>query len=142
GDVERLRQVARTAAERVLVDLAAVGRAALLHQRDAVERLQRANEYGAGVSVGFSNRIEQEVDAVVQIDVRKAGRTEERLAARRTSERRVAGGIILADVGLGLDDDAGRHALTRAMDEDFAEQVLGNGERRSCVEAVFEDLTA
>jgi len=70
----------------VLVDGAGVGRAAPLHQLDALERLQRTNQYRSRVPVRFSDGIHQMVDAVVQVDVGKTRRAEQRLAARRAPE--------------------------------------------------------
>src|SRR5258705_10303685 len=115
-DAERLREVARPATEVVFADGAAVRRASRLHQFDAVERLQRANEHGARIAVGFGHRVHQVVDAVVQIHVRNAWRTEERFTSFGPSERGMTCGIVFADVRLGFNDDAGGDALARAMD--------------------------
>src|SRR5262245_50261330 len=86
GDAERLGQVSGTATEIVLIDAAAAKGAALLHQLDAVERLQCTNQHGAGMAVRLRYRIHQVMNAVIEIDVRKAWRTEQRLASRGATE--------------------------------------------------------
>src|SRR5262245_11282070 len=86
GDAERLGQVSGTATEIGLIDAAAARGAALLHQLDAVKRLQCTNQHGAGIAARLRHRIHQVVNAVVEIDVRKAWRTEQRLASRGATE--------------------------------------------------------
>ena len=122
-DTERARQVAGPTTEIGFVDGAAVAGAPLLHQRDAVERLQCANEDRGRMPVGFRDGVHEVMNAVVQIDVGKARRSIERLVARRAAERSVARRIVFADVRLGLDDHTGGRALPGAMDEYLAKPV-------------------
>ena len=78
------------------------------HQRLAFERLERADQHRRRPAFGFGHGVDEVVDAVVQVDVRDPRRTVERRVARGRPGRRVARGIRFADVGLDLDDDAGR----------------------------------
>ena len=83
------------------------------HDRLPVKRLERANQHRRGRAVRLGHRVHQVVDAVIQVDVGDARRAVERRVARGRTRRGVAGGIGFADVGLGLDDDAGRQAGRR-----------------------------
>ena len=85
-------------------------RRAAAHQLDALERLERANQHRGRRSFRFGHRVHEIVNAVVQVDVGAAGRPVERRVAPRRAGRGVTGRIGLADVGLGLDDDARRCA--------------------------------
>ena len=123
-DAERLGQVSGTATEIVLIDAAAARSAALLHQRDAAKRLQCTNQHGAGIAVRLRHRIHQVVNAVIEIDVRKTGRTKEWFASGGTAEGGMARRIVLADVRLRLDDHTGRSTLSRSMHEHFAEELF------------------
>ena len=85
-DAERARQVARAAAqlrgaERAGRTAGAAG-AAAPHQRLTLERLERADQHGGGRAFGFGHRVDQIVDAVIQVDVRDPGRPVERRVAR------------------------------------------------------------
>jgi hypothetical protein len=86
------------------------------------------------MSLGLRHDVHQVVDAVVQIDVRKTGRSIERRVPPRGSRRGVARGIGLADVGFDFDDGAADRSATVPMDEDFANEVARDIERRSIVE--------
>ena len=74
---------------------------------NALDRIERANQHRRRRSFRFGHRVHQVVDAVVQIHIRAAGRTVERLVSARRPGRGMTGGIVFADVRLGLDDDAG-----------------------------------
>ena len=106
----------------------------LPHERDALDRLQRANQHGGRMPLGFGDRVDQVMDAVIQIDVGKARRSIERRVAAGRPRRRMAGGIAFADVRLGLDDHAGGHTPGRPMHEHLAQQCFSNRERRPAVE--------
>ena len=76
------------------------------HRRETVDRLQGADEHAAGLARGAGDRVEAVVDAVVQVDVGEAAvAVEEGVAAG--PERGVRGGVLWAQVRLGLDDAAG-----------------------------------
>ena len=100
----------------------------------SVDRLERADQHGGRPASFLGHDVEQEVDAVVQVDVREAGRTVDRLVAPGRTGCRVAGRVVFPDVRLGFDDDTGGASLARTVDEDLAEQVAGNGQRRPVVE--------
>ena len=109
-DAERLREVARTSAQSLDGNqrgAAGSAGAAPLHQVDPLARLERAQQHGRGKPVGLGDDVRQEVDAVVQVDVRDAGWAVQRLVAPRGTRRGVAGRIVFADVGLDLDDAPG-----------------------------------
>src|SRR5688572_16424869 len=68
-DPEGARQVSRTATEIAVIDVVAIRGAPFLHQRDPVNWMQGANQHGGRMPLGFSDRVDQVVDAVVQVDV-------------------------------------------------------------------------
>ena len=108
------------------------------HQRDAVLRFQRADQHRRGPALRLGHRVHEVVDAVVQVDVGDAGRTVERRVARGGAGRGVAGGIALADVGLDLDDHAGREPAPRLVHQHLADEIPRDVERRAVVEATRE----
>ena len=102
-----------------------------MHQRHAIERLERADEARGRKALALGDGVHQVVHPVGEIDVGEAGRPVERRRARRESRGGVAGGIVLADVGLGLDDDAARESVGGVMLEHLADQVVCDLERRA-----------
>ena len=88
----------------------------------------------AGKPSALGDDVHQEVKAVVQVDVGDAGRAVERLIASCGTGRGVTGRVVFADVGLDFDDAAGRAARGRLVDEDLAEEIRGDVERRPRVE--------
>ena len=91
------------------------------------------------MAVGFGDRIHHVVEAVVQVHVSQTRWPVERRVARRAAGRRVAGRIVFADIGLGLDDHAGGDAVGRLVNEDLAQQVSDHVERGPLVEAGGQD---
>jgi hypothetical protein len=80
------------------------------------------------------------VHSVDEIDVGVAGRAEEDGVAGSLSRGGVGGGIVLSEVGFDL-DDASRKALgSSSANENFAEQVAGDGVRRAGEEAAGKGL--
>jgi hypothetical protein len=135
------RHVPWSTAQVMSVQPAAVQRAApfhgagapTAHDVDAVDRVERANQYRRGLAFSLSDDVHQVVDAVVQIDVREAGRPVEWRIPPRRSGCRVARGIGLADVGLDFHDGAAGRSPTVPVDEDFADEVARDIERRAVV---------
>ena len=138
-DAERAGEVAGTAAQIVRCRSGDRRARRSAIRRNAVDRRQRANQHGRGMSFRLGHRVHEVMDAVVQIDVGEARRSIQRRVPARRPRRRVAGRIVLADVGLGLDDHPGRLARRRAMHEHLAEQLFGDGQRRPLVELARED---
>ncbi len=93
------------------------------HQRDAVERFERANQHRRRRLLRLGHDIHEWMDAVVQIHVGMSGRAVHRRIAFRGTWSGVAGGIGFADIRLDFDDDARGDAGARAVHEHFAEQV-------------------
>lgn len=108
--------------------------AATPHDRDAVPRIERADEHRRGKARRLRHDVDQTVNAVIQVDVRMTGRTIERLVAPRRPRRRMTRGIGLADVGFDLDDDAARKDAAPPVHENLAQEIARDVERRSIVE--------
>ena len=107
ADAERPREVARPATEVVRGDgcrIPAVSRSPGAHERESVDRFERAQQDRRRCALALGDDVGQEVDAVVQVDVGKTGWSIERSVAARRTRRGVAGRILFADVGFGLDD--------------------------------------
>ncbi len=136
---ERFCKIPWAAAEILLCDVAAVGRATMTHKANALKWLQGANQYCGGMTFALGHGVDEIMDPVVQIHVGETRRTVERRVAGCGTWRRMTGGIVFADVRLGLDDDAGRDSAGRAMHEDLAQQLLRDGERRPFVKIARKD---
>ena len=103
---------------------------AQLHEGDAVERFQRADEDRRAHTLGLADRVEQGVDAVGPIHVGAPRWPEQRVGAGREADMGMAGGLGVV-VGLGLDD----HARALAVADHAADQVSSDLEHRARVEA-------
>src|SRR5690348_17029365 len=66
------------------------------------------------------------MDAINEIDVRVARRTEENAIARSASGGGVRGGIIRAEVGFHFDNAAGQDLAPRLPHDDLAQQLARN----------------
>ena len=75
GDAERGAEFAGPRAERAFV----VQAAASAHRWNAVGRLQRADQHGAGLARLLADEVDAPVDAVGAVDVEKARRAEHHL---------------------------------------------------------------
>ena len=124
-------QIARSSTQIVNVG---DGPAPAPHHGDPFDRIQRTNQDRCGRSVRFGDDVHEGVDAVIEVDVRVAGRTVQRRVAPRRPGRGVAGGIGFADVRLDFDDGAGRHDAAAVVDENFSEEIARDVERRAIVE--------
>ena len=90
------------------------------HQCQPVDRLERADQHGRWRALRFGHGVDEIVQPVIQIDVGDAGRAVERRIARGRAGRRMTRRIVLADVGLDLDDAAGGDAVAGAVLEHLA----------------------
>src|SRR5262249_11224338 len=106
---------------------------------DVFHRLDGAHQDGAGIAILFGRGVEAVVHAVDQINVGDASfAVHERGATPRTAAS-VRGGVMRADVRLGLDDAAGAaDALVVDVDKHLPKQVAGDGKRRSRVKIAVE----
>lgn len=133
-DPERGPDTARAAGQRVIRR----PRSARTHRTEPEQRLERSNQDGRCLSVGFADEIETVVHAVGQIDVRRRRRTEHHRRARRAPPVGMACRITEPAIGLDL-DDATRHARTTPIvDEHATEQVLRDVEDVACKETPAE----
>ena len=112
------------------------------HERDAVAGIERANQHRRGRALRLGHDVHQAVNAVVQIDVRVAGRTVQRCVAPRRPRRRMTGGIGLTDVRLDLDDDAAGADAAPPMHENLADQIARDVERRPIVETTRGSMSS
>ena len=97
------------------------------------ERLQRPDQHAGRDALRPRDGVQAPVDAVVEVDVGGAGRTEQRVVAGRVRPIRRGGvrrRVVRARVGLRLDDAAGRGLPPGVGQEHSAEKVarhLGGG---------------
>ena len=89
-------------------------------------RLDGAHEDRAAVPFLARDRVEAPVHAVDEVHVRDARRAVEVPGALRQPRDGVARRIVGTEVGLGLDDPAGRDPIGRRVLEDRTEQVAGD----------------
>jgi hypothetical protein len=92
-----------------------------LHQRNPVERLERADEHGTGDAGRLRDGI-QAPTAVDGIDVRMTRRAEHARVAASRAAVGVTGRIALREVGLDLDDATNRRAVVADPHEALAQQ--------------------
>jgi len=74
------------------------------------------------------------VDAVVEIDVRAAGRAEDDAGAGGDAAAGMGGEIVGAEIGFDLHDSR----LKVAVDEELAEESTGDGDGIASVEAFWK----
>lgn len=130
-DLQRLRQTSRAARE--IAEFR--GFAMALHDFDAVERLERANENGGGGFGRFTHDVEHEVVAVIEKNVDMAGREIHRADARRWPAKMVSSRIARR-IRLGLND-----AATDTADREIVHDHFANQEARE-LNGVFREFGA
>ena len=141
GDAHRPRQIAGPAAKLTVSKFGRAGAAfeqtgaAAPHDRDAVPRIERAHEHRRGKARRLRHDVDQTVNAVIQVDVRMAGRTIQRLVAPGRPRRRMTGGIGLANVRFDLDDDAAGEDPAPPVHENLAQEIARDVKCRSIVES-------
>ena len=118
-DPERLGQPARAIAE-VALPAAPSG-----HDAESRRRLEGPDEDRARLPVVPRDHVDAVMDAVGHVDVEGSARTEHRFVAAGPAAERVRGGIVAAQVGLGLDDDAAGLAAIDGGDQKRPEQAPG-----------------
>ena len=141
-NTERPGQVPRTAAQIVQREVRGALRARgapSSHERDTVLGFERADQDGCRPSLRFGHRVDQMMDAVVQIHVGDTRRAVQRRVARRRTRRGMARRIALPDVRLGLDDDPRRQAVARLVDEHLADEIARDLQGRAVVKRARED---
>ena len=129
ADAERLGELARARAELALL----VAATAVAHRFDPPARLERADQDGGGLALRLGDRVQQAVDAVGEVDVGRARRAPEDLAAGSRAAVGVAGGVV-AVIALGLDDRAADAVVAQRA----ADQVAGDVMDRAREEALVE----
>jgi len=134
GHGESLAQLPWTAHERGQ----ALHAAPLAHGLDASDRLQGAEEHGLGAARRLADDVEHVVDAVDEVHVGVTRGAEHDLVARGAAMPGMAGLVLGADVGLGLDDAPGKHAALDAATEDAAEELAGDAEGAAGVESAWQ----
>src|SRR4029453_11946541 len=77
ADAERASQVPRTTAQLFVRDVSASRRSTLAHQARALQRCERANQHGRGLSLSLGHRVDKMVNPVIEVDVGQAGGTGE-----------------------------------------------------------------
>ena len=105
---------------------AAGGLPAATHQIDPLDRLGGAKQDGRRHPFGFGDRVDQVVDAVVQIDIRPTRSSVQWRVSSGQSRRGVTGRIALTDVGLDLDDQAGCSTARGDVNQRLPDQVVSD----------------
>lgn len=116
-DLQSLREAPRAARE---IEKPR-GFAMTLHDFDAFERFERANQNGGGGFGGLAHDIEHEVVAVIEKNVDVAGSKIHGTDARRWPAK-VMPGRIARRISFGLDDAAADAPLRQFVDDDFADK--------------------
>src|SRR6266545_2820606 len=81
------------------------------HERQSIQRLERANQHSTGQPFRTGNSVDAPVHPIDEIDVGVSRWTVERLGAERAPNGCVAGGVVLPDVRLGLNNNSAREAV-------------------------------
>lgn len=105
----------------------ASGVAMTLHEFDAIERFESADENGGGGAGRFADDVEHEVGAVVEEDVGVALGEIHGADARRGAAEMMAGGIA-GRIGFGFDDAAAEASGGEIVDDDFADEEAGESD--------------
>jgi hypothetical protein len=104
-----------------------VGVAMILHELDAIEWFEGANENGGGGARRLTHDIEHEVGAVVEKNINVALGKIHGADARGWATEMVASGIT-GRIGLGFDDAAAEASGREIMDDDFADEEAREGD--------------
>ena len=94
-----------------------------LHDFDAIERFDGANENAASDAGWFAGNVEHEVGAVIEEDVAMTGREIHGTNAWSGAAIMVPGGIA-GRIGFGLDDASADAAFGQIVNDDFADEEL------------------
>ena len=97
------------------------GFAMTLHQRDSLERLNRADENRRGGSGWFADNVEHEMRAIVEKDVGVAGSEIHRADSRRWATKMMTGWIA-GWIGFDFDNSPTQTASTEIVHDDFANE--------------------
>ena len=112
-----------------------------VHQRQAIERLDGADQDGAAQADVFRHAVEAP-PGVDHIDVGVPRRAEHRRVAPRHSAIRVASRIAAAQVGFGFDDPPAAEALRRLPHQPLADQLAGDNGRMAGIERSGQQVCA
>ena len=116
-DLQSLREATRPAGETEKLG----GFAMALHDCDAFERLERANEDGGGDFGRLADDIEHEMRAVVEENINVAGSEIHGFDARRGPAEMMTGGIARR-IRFGFDDAAADASGRQVVHYDFADE--------------------
>ena len=99
----------------------ASGLAMTLHQLDAFEGLEGADENGRSDSLRLADDVEHEMSAVIEKDIYVARSEIHRTDPRSGTAKMVTGGIAWR-IGFGFDDASADPASPEIVDDDFADK--------------------
>ena len=102
-NVERLREFSRTGTEPANI----VQATPLLHERHAPPRFERTNQDQAAAFAAFNQEIQHPMNAVIEINVDRAGIIAFDEGACARAREGVAGFVVQRQIRFRLDDDAG-----------------------------------
>jgi len=92
-----------------------------LHERNALERLERSDQNPGPDSAGFARDIEQVPHAVIEVYVGMSALEKQRAIACRRSAEGMAG-CIADHIGLGFDDSSARRSRARLVHQHAADE--------------------
>ena len=95
--------------------------AARLHDRHALDRLERAQEHAGADAGALARHVDAKMHAVYQVDVSMAAAQKQRAVAMRYTDVGVTAGVA-GHVGLGFDDASPRAAVGSVAHERLADQ--------------------
>src|SRR4051812_41640737 len=101
---------------------------------DAIERLQGTHEDSARLTLGACDGVEAPIHAINEVDVGDARRSVQRIRAAGAPGGGVTCEVMLAEIGLRLDDATACHASRGAALEHGAEKLASDELRWPIVE--------
>src|SRR5438093_1491837 len=133
GHAQRLAQLGGTRAQLAVSDPPASPPPP--HRRQSFEGLEGADEHGSGEPRALGHGVQTPVHPIGEVDVGRARTLEQAgVAARAACAIAVRGGVMGAEVGLGLDDTAGGPAAAELAQENMAQKPTRDLRSRSRVE--------
>jgi hypothetical protein len=105
------------------------------HDLEPLYRLQGPNEHRRWRPLFLGHHVHQVMNPVIQIDVRKAWMSVQRLVALRGPGSGVASRIGFSNIGFNLDNGTGGEDGSVPMDEHLAKEVSSDFERGTVIES-------
>src|SRR5205085_2573922 len=115
GDIERLGEFARTGTEAAHI----LQTAPRFHQCQTTPRFERANQYKPAAFAAFDEKIQHPVDAVIKIDVNRAGFVALDERSRAPAREGMTCLVVQGEIRLRFDDKAGAFSPNEFRADEF-----------------------